>query len=63
MLTLVLFLLLSSGLQASGDDGVGIDPDGRTKAAAERGVCIDPDGAPCVQQFSADCGSEMDPNG
>lgn len=67
MWTIVLYLLLSSGLlYAAADDGIGIDPHGGARSAAacgDDGNGLDPHGRPCTQRIQADDGNGFDPHG
>ena len=66
MLAFMVALLLTGILQATGDDGIGIDPHGggvRAAACRDEGNGLDPHGGPCTQGAWSDEGSGLDPHG
>jgi hypothetical protein len=57
--------LLSVGMAATGDKGLGVDPNGGVHAAAavDQGACIDPNGRCAHAAAATDDGIGIDPNG
>jgi hypothetical protein len=60
---LVLAFLFLPAVSAPTDDGIGIDPNGRT-ATLDHRCTIDPNGGPCTAStLSGDRGAGLDPDG
>lgn len=56
-------LVLALMFSATTDDGIGIDPNGRT-ATLDHRCTIDPNGGPCTAStLSGDRGAGLDPDG